>query len=168
MRAIYFATQGTHSVSSCNFYPQMLVVFLRVTQNKPYLTSTPQALEISGKLLHNSKPVRVGKSFVLCDFQGLEWENNRQELQGDSSHCTEELSKQRASESAILVLVGNGFLSLEVSKQRWEVIGDQGTGGSLNGGERRRKKSPRSSLLLLRGNGNSRQQDCKGTEWSVL
>lgn len=48
---------------------------------------------------------------------------NRQELRGDSFSCRkEELSKRRVSESAILASGGNGFLSLEVSRQRWEVV----------------------------------------------
>lgn len=105
--------EATCSITSCNFYPQVLAIFLRATQNKPYLPSIPQAFKYLESCCVIEKRVKVENSVVPCDCQGWNTEKNRQELQGDSSHGGNYLSKQRVSESTVFAFGGNGFLSLE-------------------------------------------------------
>lgn len=74
MRVIPFPTQGTHSISLCNSYPQMLVIFLRCFQNKPYLPSIPEAFKYLESYYIIQKRARFKKSSIPCDTQGMEWE----------------------------------------------------------------------------------------------
>lgn len=100
MRGILFPIQVTCSISSWNFYPQILVIFLRVTENKPYLPSIPQAFTYLDSWYIIQIRVRVEKSVVVCDSQEVEGRINRQEFQGGSSHGKN--CKQRMSECLIL------------------------------------------------------------------
>lgn len=69
---IYFPTQGTRSISFCNSYPQMLVIFLRVTQIKPSFPSIPQAFKYPESCCVTQNRLGLGKVVVPCDFQGVE------------------------------------------------------------------------------------------------
>lgn len=74
----------------------MLVILLRLLQNKPSLPSIPQALKNLESCCLIQKRVRVRKSSIPCDSEGMEW--GQIGITGRDSSCRKELSKQGVSD----------------------------------------------------------------------